>query len=501
MKKIILVLVIFFIFSQNLYSQTSEYKYDGQLKKGISHGQGTFTYKNGATCTGIWNGDFTGKNIVCTSATGRKYYEGELKNRKRDGYGTAYFENGDKYIGQYKDDKREGQGTYYHVNGNKYVGEFKDGQRNGKGTIFYADGRKIIDTWIDGKPINHEQKQEDKKYIYDLFSKAFKESEEAREYCKKIHTANLTIKSLTKLETCYSEEKLKIYSKYNLSYDKTVKILEREYLDLHENARSFVECVFLGSSSSTAAKEKAYNDNIYTIRSRAQEQINQEAEKFALEFIKTKRAQDKSPGADESKASKKGASGSAFFVNNKGNIVTNNHVIERCSGPVKVLYNKKEYTAKVIAKDSTLDLAVLNSDVKPNQYLKLSKKSGDKLDRVVAAGYPLGYKISDELKLTAGIVSATKGWKDNINEFQIDAALNPGNSGGPVVNDAGNLFGVAVAGLADRQNLNFAIKSKAVKDFLDVNKVIYSTATVEFDMDNKKRLKLLEDSTVFIYCN
>ena len=348
---------------------------------------------------------------------------------------------------------------------------------------------------------NNAKTTEDKKYIYDLFNKAFKESEEAREYCKKIHTANLTIKSLTKLETCYSDEKLKIYSKYNLSYDKIVKILEREYLDLYENARSFVESVFLGSSSSTAAKEKAYNDNIYLIRSRAQEQINKEEEYFAAEFAKAERARDKSPGADESKASKKGASGSAFFVNNKGNIVTNNHVIERCSGPVKVLYNKKEYTAKVTAKDSTLDLAVLNSDVKPNQYLKLSKKSGDKLDKVIAAGYPLGYKISDELKLTAGIVSATKGWNDNVNEFQIDAALNPGNSGGPVVNDAGNLFGVAVAGLTDRQNLNFAIKSKAVKDFLDVNKVSYSTATVEFDMDNKKRLKLLEDSTVFIYCN
>jgi len=198
---------------------------------------------------------------------------------------------------------------------------------------------------------------------------------------------------------------------------------------------------------------------------------------------------------------KRGASGTAFFVNNKGNIVTNNHVVEGCSGPIKILYNRNEYQAKLISRDGNLDLAVLSSDIKPNQYLKLSKKSGDKLDRVVAAGYPLGYKISDELKLTAGIVSATKGWKDNINEFQIDAALNPGNSGGPVVNDAGNLFGVAVAGLNDRQNLNFAIKSKAVKDFLDVNKISYSTATVEFDMDNKKRLKLLEDSTVFIYCN
>ena len=198
---------------------------------------------------------------------------------------------------------------------------------------------------------------------------------------------------------------------------------------------------------------------------------------------------------------KRGGSGSAFFINNKGNIITNNHVVEVCSGNIKIIHNKKEITASIIAKDEKLDLVVLSSNIKPQQFIKLSKKSGEKLDKVVTAGYPLGYKISDELKFTSGIVSATKGWKDNINEFQIDAALNPGNSGGPVVNDAGNLFGVAVAGLADRQNLNFAIKSKAVKDFLDVNKVSYSTASVEFDMDNKKRLKLLEDSTVFIYCN
>jgi S1-C subfamily serine protease len=198
---------------------------------------------------------------------------------------------------------------------------------------------------------------------------------------------------------------------------------------------------------------------------------------------------------------KRGGSGSAFFINSKGSIVTNNHVVEVCSGNIKIIHNKKEITASIIAKDEKLDLAVLSSNIKPQQFIKLSKKSGEKLDKVVTAGYPLGYRISDELKFTSGIVSATKGWKDNINEFQIDAALNPGNSGGPVVNDAGNLFGVAVAGLVDRQNLNFAIKSKAVKDFLDVNKVSYSTATVEFDMDNKKRLKLLEDSTVFIYCN
>jgi len=155
----------------------------------------------------------------------------------------------------------------------------------------------------------------------------------------------------------------------------------------------------------------------------------------------------------------------------------------------------------LVAKDANLDLAVLSTNLIPMQFIKLSRNSGEKLDRIIVAGYPLGEKISDELKFTSGIVSATKGWKDNINEFQIDAALNPGNSGGPVVNDAGNLVGVSVAGLANRQNLNFAIKSKAVKDFLDVNKISYSTAAMDFDMNNKKRLKLLEESTVYIYCN
>jgi hypothetical protein len=53
MKKIILGLVLFFIYSQNLYSQTCDYKYAGRLKDGISHGQGTFTYKNGSTCAGM----------------------------------------------------------------------------------------------------------------------------------------------------------------------------------------------------------------------------------------------------------------------------------------------------------------------------------------------------------------------------------------------------------------------------------------------------------------
>ena len=338
---------------------------------------------------------------------------------------------------------------------------------------------------------SNEKAKELKNKIHDSFVKALAESEDARDYCKKIHS-QASLQMLINTEECSSLEKIAIFRKYNLLYPEVLSILKREHNELDTLVRKFTTGVVLGEVRSS----KKLNESIALVHDRTLDQI---AEVFNRQIAIVAKNQ----GGDvvNKDKPKRGASGTAFFINNNGNIVTNNHVVEGCSGPIKVLYNKKDYQAKLISKDGNLDLAVLSSEIKPNQYLKLSKKSGDKLDRVVAAGYPLGYKISDELKLTAGIVSATKGWKDNTNEFQIDAALNPGNSGGPVVNDAGNLFGVAVAGLADRQNLNFAIKSKAVKDFLDVNKVSYSTATVEFDMDNKKRLKLLEDSTVFIYCN
>jgi S1-C subfamily serine protease len=294
------------------------------------------------------------------------------------------------------------------------------------------------------------------------------------------------------------EQESCIYDWLKREFDKTVGSYHKELLEINHEyyLKRFNKMKFYSNQALLYQKAPSSNEMANFLRSNWRNYEEDLVSAFERIYLAEN---SKIAGKDNNK--KRSASGTAFFINNKGNIVTNNHVVEGCSGPIKILYDKKNYQAKLISKDGNLDLAVLSSDIKPNQYLKLSKKSGDKLDRVVAAGYPLGYKISDELKLTAGIVSATKGWKDNINEFQIDAALNPGNSGGPVVNDAGNLFGVAVAGLADRQNLNFAIKSKAVKDFLDVNKVSYSTAAMEFDMDNKKRLKLLEDSTVFIYCN
>ena len=199
-----------------------------------------------------------------------------------------------------------------------------------------------------------------------------------------------------------------------------------------------------------------------------------------------------------------GASGSGFFINNKGYFVTNYHVVAECNDKSKIIFREEEVDAKLIAKDQSLDLALLRAKVKPKDYLKISTARPEKLQKIIVAGYPFGKGLSDDLKFTQGIISSLKGYGDNSNEIQIDAAINPGNSGGPIVNKDGELMAVAVSGLKKdvTEGINFGIKASSVMNFLDVNSAKFSdTGTTSFSFSNKKLNQLLENSTVFTYCN
>jgi S1-C subfamily serine protease len=196
----------------------------------------------------------------------------------------------------------------------------------------------------------------------------------------------------------------------------------------------------------------------------------------------------------------KSSSGSAFFINNNGNLLTNNHVVDGCKS-LSIVYKNKEHKAKLIAKDKTLDLALLKAEVSPQTFINFSNYNPKKLQTIYVAGYPFGKGLSDDLKISSGIISSLKGLQDNSNELQIDAAINKGNSGGPIVGEGGELIAIAVSGLGKEmsEGINFGIKSSAVLNFLGANNIDPSRAN-RTTLNKDKLLKILEESTLFISC-
>ncbi len=157
-----------------------------------------------------------------------------------------------------------------------------------------------------------------------------------------------------------------------------------------------------------------------------------------------------------------------------------------------------------MAKDKYLDLALLKADVKNKHFIKISNKSPKKLQRIIAAGYPFGKELSDDLKFTSGIVSSLKGLQDDSTRIQIDAALNYGNSGGPIVDEkTGELVAVAVAGLSKEvtESINFGIKARSVKNFLDSNQINTSLLAKNFSFGSVDLSAILENATVYTFCN
>ncbi len=160
--------------------------------------------------------------------------------------------------------------------------------------------------------------------------------------------------------------------------------------------------------------------------------------------------------------------GSGVFIADNGYVVTNSHVIDS-AGYVRIYtYDKKIYNAVLVGSDDSSDIAVLkiNASYAPLQFDNSEEiKVGGK---VIALGNPKGLDFT----VTEGIVSAVNRKVGNspIGYIQIDVPLNPGNSGGPLVNTQGKIIGINNLKLGGLESLGFAIPSNTVKDV--VNKII-----------------------------
>ena len=194
------------------------------------------------------------------------------------------------------------------------------------------------------------------------------------------------------------------------------------------------------------------------------------------------------------------ASGSGFFVSKKGHIVTNHHVIDQCKA-VKVNYKADEIPARIIAVDKTNDLAILQAKINPSKVYAISKEDVSLLEDIIVAGFPLGKKVSAAIKTHKGSVTALAGYEDNYSNFQTDATINQGNSGGPIINQKGNVVGVAVATWVEEgvQGVHFGVKSSTLNTFAKANSVNFLPQNNR-DLSNAELGKLITEATVYLEC-
>ncbi|WP_089604615.1 Do family serine endopeptidase [Acinetobacter piscicola] len=166
----------------------------------------------------------------------------------------------------------------------------------------------------------------------------------------------------------------------------------------------------------------------------------------------------------------KTAYGSAFFISKDGYLLTNHHVVEDASKVTIMLNDRREIDAKVVGSDERTDVALLK--VEGNNYPSLSVGNVDQLkvgQPVLAIGSPFGFDYS----ASAGIVSAKSRnmmGETSVPFIQTDVALNPGNSGGPLFNQQGQVVGVnsrIFSGTGGYMGLSFSIPIDVAMDVVD----------------------------------
>lgn len=401
-------------------------------------GFGTYTDSNGDKYEGMWKNGDLNGLGTYTWSTGDQYIGNHL-NGKGNGQGTYIWVIGDKYVGDIKDDLLDGQGTYTWPTGEKYIGTFKNDKRDGQGTYIWPNGDKYIGNHVNGKRNGQGTfKWGSGEYAGNVYVGEFKDNEMNGQ-------GTYTWADGSKYEGMWK----------NADYHG-----QGTYTD--EN----------GNSTNGIWEEG--------------------------EFVSGDTEIDMPDIKNELFAA---ASGSGFFVSQTGHIITNFHVIDSCDS-VKVSFKGDNIHAKVLAIDKMNDLAILKSAINPDQIFSVAKEDADLLENIIIAGFPLGKSVSSSIKTSKGSITSLSGFGDNFSEFQTDAALNQGNSGGPILNQKGNIVGVAVAVFGKEEGIesfNFGIKSSTLRTFAKSNGLNFQSPNVK-DLSNKDLGKLIINATVYLEC-
>jgi len=348
---------------------------------------------------------------------------------------------------------------------------------------------------------------------YNNFKKEFKA--EVIDFCLNQLITGAGLQQLWEGTKCEYRAAVDLANKYSIHVNPLSNILHRWHLNSFQIAKTAAYGAKIECKSRSCAEKiiDKFAKTVWDLKIKLFKDLDREIQKKAsrdnAEYYakKKKKKKEEGPKIPDNEILP-ASSGTGFFVSQEGHIITNHHVISDCK-PINVLFEGKNYESKVLAVDKMNDLAIIKADIIPKSIYTISKEDPQMTETVFVAGYPLGKSVSSAIKASKGIVTALAGLGDNFAEFQTDAALNSGNSGGPIINKQGEVIGVAVSKLSEAEGFNFGIKASILKVFAGANdlnlsksseKSIWDIFTKKETLNDKEREDLITGATLYVEC-
>jgi S1-C subfamily serine protease len=206
------------------------------------------------------------------------------------------------------------------------------------------------------------------------------------------------------------------------------------------------------------------------------------------------------------------SSGTGFFIS-RNIVVTNYHVVEDARELEITYLGENKLPATVIAKDPSNDIALLKVSGLEGLVTPLplgSVKDTKEGAAVSTVGFPMPTELGNRAKISEGIINSLTGIEDDIRMFQISIPIQPGNSGGPLLNNKGQVIGIVTSTLNNKyflvkkgvvpQNVNFAMKINYVNNLLNIlpEEVKISTTVSDIPLDTEKIMELAKKAVVFV---
>lgn len=301
-----------------------------------------------------------------------------------------------------------------------------------------------------------------------------------------------------------------------ITYDNSIDGYRMDFLD--NSNKYWVNKFVRISSSNTYAIQKIDKESDYS--SDGSVSIDNYSKfNFKLErghndwynfFVTYDLVKDYPPTSEIEKIQQPEWTGTGFAIAN-GYIATNYHVTSGAKSiRIKGVNGNMEDTYKgfVIASDKEHDLSIIKIVDKDFEGFntipyQIGKTTVDVGDEIFVLGYPMTQTMGEEVKLTNGVISSASGYKGDITMYQISAAVQPGNSGGPLFNENGAVIGIVCAKHADAENANYAVKTSYLYSL-----ITSSNLCIDISGNNKvkdkslsKQVKKIKDFVYLIECS